>query len=53
MSEQERKESIEKFNQKIPQIPEEQRQYLLGYMEGICQMSEKSKKKPRNRKPKK
>ena len=47
MSEQEKRKSIEKFNQKIPQIPEEQRQYILGYMEGISQMSEK---KPRKRK---
>lgn len=53
MSEKEKREILENLNQNIPKIPEEQKQYLLGFMEGICQMSEKSKNKPRNRKPKK
>lgn len=45
MSEKERYEMLENFNQKIPQIPEAQKQYLLGYMEGINQMSEKEASK--------
>ena len=47
MSEKEKREILENLNKKIPQIPEEQKHYILGYMEGINQMSQK---KPRKRK---
>ena len=47
MSEKEAIKILRNLNQKIPHIPEEQKQYILGYMEGITQMSEK---KPRKRK---
>ena len=50
MSEKEKIQILENLNQKIPNIPEEQKQYILVYMEGITQMSEK---KPRKRKPRK
>ena len=35
------------LNEKLPQIPEEQRQFLLGFMEGISQMTETKKKRKR------
>lgn len=44
MSEKERTSIFENFDKQIPHMTEEQKQFILGYMEGICQMSEKYRK---------
>ena len=41
MSKAEMKELLEKFDEHIDPMPEEQKSYILGFMEGVCQMSEK------------
>lgn len=51
MSEKEQREIIGRLDKKIPTIPEEQKQFILGFMEGVCQMSEQ--KSRRRRKPRK
>lgn len=43
MSEDTRKR-LENLDKQISPMPEEQKSYLLGYMEGVCQMSEKQRK---------
>ena len=49
MNEREQKDiaMMVNLNEKFPQIPEEQRQFLLGFMEGISQMTESKKKRKR------
>ena len=47
MSEKEKKEILENLSEKIPQLPEEQKHFLLGFMEGISQMTETKKKRKR------
>ena len=41
MSSAEMKTILEKFDEKIDPMPEAQKSYILGFMEGVCQMSEK------------
>ena len=43
MSKEERKECLENLCKKIDPMPDEQKSFILGYMEGVAQMSEKSK----------
>lgn len=43
MSITEMKSRLESLSNKIDPMPEEQKNYILGYMEGVCQMSEKLK----------
>lgn len=43
MSEDTRKR-LENLDKQISPMPEEQKSYLLGFMEGVCQMSEKQRK---------
>lgn len=50
MSEQDRMKILEGFDKNVPDIPPEQKHFLLGFMEGVSQMNEKKK---RRRKPKK
>lgn len=40
MSEQKQREILENLDK----LPEEKKQYVFGYMEGICQMSERQHK---------
>lgn len=40
MSEQKQREILENINR----LPEEKKQYIFGYVEGITQMSEKNRK---------
>lgn len=47
MSEKEKKEILDNLSEKIPQLPEEQKHFLLGFMEGISQMTETKKKRKR------
>lgn len=44
MSELERKEKLEKLDKQISPMPDEQKSFILGFMEGVCQMSEKHRK---------
>lgn len=44
MSEKEMKNRLENLDNKISPMPEEQKSFLLGFMEGVCQMSEKQRK---------
>jgi hypothetical protein len=44
MSETEMKKRLENLDKQIRPMPEEQKSFLLGYMEGVCQMSEKHRK---------
>ena len=44
MSEKEMKSRLENLNKHIDPMPEEQKSYILGFMEGVCQMSEKNRK---------
>ena len=44
MSEKEMKSRLENLNKQIDPMPEEQKSYILGFMEGVCQMSEKNRK---------
>lgn len=44
MSEMEMKSRLENLNKQIDPMPEEQKSYILGFMEGVCQMSEKVRK---------
>ena len=44
MSEKEMKNRLENLIQNIKPMPEEQKQFVLGYMEGVCQMSERNRK---------
>ena len=44
MSEKEMKSRLENLNKHIDPMPEEQKSYILGFMEGVCQMSEKIRK---------
>lgn len=37
MSEKERKEILENLDKKIPKLSEEQKHFVLGYMEGVTQ----------------
>lgn len=41
MSTTEMKKLLEKFDEQIDPMPEEQKSYILGFMEGVCQMSER------------
>lgn len=43
MSINEMKSRLEKLDKQIDPMPEEQKSYILGFMEGVCQMSEKLK----------
>ena len=47
MSEQEKNDILANLNEKIPQLPDEQKHFLLGFMEGISQMTETKKKRKR------
>lgn len=49
MSNLEMKNLLEKFDEQIDPMPEEQKSYILGYMEGVCQMSEKLLKEKESR----
>ena len=40
MSEKERKEILESLDRKIPKLSEEQKHFVLGYMEGVTQRPE-------------
>ena len=40
MSEQKQREILENLDR----LPEEKKQFVFGYMEGICQMSERQRK---------
>lgn len=44
MSELERKEKLEKLDKQISPMPDEQKSFILGFMEGVCQMAEKHRK---------
>ena len=44
MSEKERKERLENLDKHIDPMPDEQKSFILGFMEGVCQMSEKNRK---------
>lgn len=44
MSEKEMKNRLENLDKQINPMPEEQKSFLLGFMEGVCQMSEKHRK---------
>jgi hypothetical protein len=44
MSEKEMKNRLENLDKQISPMPEEQKSFLLGFMEGVCQMSEKQRK---------
>ena len=44
MSEKEIKNRLENLDKQISPMPEEQKSFLLGFMEGVCQMSEKQRK---------
>ena len=44
MSKEERKERLENLCKKIDPMPDEQKSFIMGYMEAVCQMSEKSRK---------
>lgn len=44
MSEKEMRNRLENLDKQISPMPEEQKSYLLGFMEGVCQMSEKHRK---------
>ena len=44
MSEKEMKNRLENLDKQISPMPEEQKSFLLGFMEGVCQMSEKHRK---------
>lgn len=44
MSKEERKERLENLSNRIDPMPDEQKSFILGFMEGVCQMSEKSRK---------
>ena len=41
MSNAEMKERLEMLDERIDPMPDEQKSYILGFMEGVCQMSEK------------
>lgn len=43
MSEEKKREILENLDK----LPEEKRQFVFGYVEGICQMSEKKEEKPK------
>ncbi len=44
MSEKDIKARLEKLDEQISPMPEEQKSFLLGFMEGVCQMAEKHRK---------
>ena len=44
MSVAEMQERLNNLSEQIDPMPEEQKSYLLGFMEGVCQMSEKNRK---------
>ncbi len=44
MSEEKQREILENLDKQITPMPEEQKQFILGYMEGVCQMSERNRK---------
>lgn len=44
MSKEERKERLENLCKQIDPMPDEQKSFIMGFMEGVCQMSEKSQK---------
>lgn len=41
MSEQQKKEHLENFEEKLEQMSENDKQFVLGYMEGVCQATER------------
>lgn len=43
MSINEMKSRLENLSQQIDPMPDEQKSFILGFMEGVCQMSEKLK----------
>ena len=47
MSEQERKDILANLDKGIEALPEAQKHFLLGFMEGITQMTETKKKRKR------
>ena len=44
MSSKEKREMLENFDKKLTELPEEQKQFVLGYMEGVCQASERHRR---------
>lgn len=44
MSEKEMKHRLENLDKNISPMPDEQKSFILGFMEGVCQMSEKARK---------
>ena len=44
MSKEERKQCLENLCKRIDPMPDEQKSFILGYMEGVSQMSEKTRK---------
>ena len=44
MSELEKKERLENLSKGISSMNEEQKSFILGFMEGVCQASEKHRK---------
>ena len=44
MSEKEMKTRLENLSNRIDPMPDEQKSFILGFMEGVCQMSEKNRK---------
>jgi hypothetical protein len=50
MSEKEMKNRLENLSKNISPMPDEQKSFILGYMEGVCQMSEKQRKEEKEEK---
>lgn len=44
MGKEDKREFLKNMEDKIGVLDSEQKSYLLGYMEGICQASEKNRK---------
>ena len=45
MSEMEMKERLEKLSHEIDPMPSEQKSFILGFMEGVAQMSDRNRNK--------
>lgn len=49
MSEKEKREILENLDKKIPSLSDEQKQFVLGYMEGVTQRPEEIRRQTSNK----